>query len=121
MIEGAFYGTAHFGLDDDAAEIGDAIDAVLGRDGAIEDHGDIEDGDLVGLGVVVAVDKEALIFIAEIVAEDPFHPGAFLFDDQLREVIIVHAGQVYVGVSIPGTGNGLGVRPGKRGEEKDNI
>ena len=112
MVEGPFDGATLRGPDDDTPEIGDAVDAVLGGNGSVEDHGDIEDGDLVGLWVVVAVDEKALVFVAEIIAEDAFHPGSFLFDDQFREIVIVHAAQVDVGVAIPGAGNGLGVSPG---------
>lgn len=121
MVEGAFDGAAHLVPDDDTAEIGIAVDAVEGGDGTVKDHGDVQDGDLVGLRVIAAVDEKALVLIAEVVAEDTFHAGAFLFNDQFREVIVVHAGQFYVGMAIPGSGDALSVDPARRGDEQDNI
>jgi hypothetical protein len=54
------------------------------------------------------VDKEALVFVAEIVAKDALDAVAFLLYDQFGEVIVMDASHVDVGVAIPGSGYGLG-------------
>ena len=95
-------------MDNNPSEVSDTIYAIGGGNAAVEGHWEVEDGDLVGLGVITAVDEIALVFIAEVVAEDAFDAGAFLFDDQFGEVIVVHAGQVDVSMSVVGPGYELG-------------
>ena len=95
-------------MNENPSEVGDTIYAVGGGDAAVVGHGEVEDGDLVGLRIVVAVDEIALVFIAEVVAEDAFDAGAFLFDDQFGEIIVVDAGQVDVSMSVVGAGYELG-------------
>ena len=95
-------------MDENPSEVGDTIYAVGGGDAAEVGHGEVEDGDLMGLGIIAAVDEIALVFIAEVVAEDAFDPGAFLLDDQFSEVIVVHTGQVDVSMSVVGAGYELG-------------
>jgi hypothetical protein len=73
------------------------------------------------LGSIRAVDEIALVFIAEVVAEDAFDPVPFLLDHQLGQVVVVHTGQVDVCPAIPGAGNGLGPQEGGCGYKKDDI
>ena len=95
-------------MDEDALEIGVAIDAVDGGSRPIEDHGDVHDGDLPGTRVIAAVDKETLVFVSKVVAEDAFDAVTFLFEDEFGEVVVVDAGHFYIGVAVPATGDGLG-------------
>jgi hypothetical protein len=108
-------------MDQDAEELGIAVDAVEGGSGPIESDGDVLDDYLPGLRIVASVDEEALVFIAEIITEDAFDAVAFLLDDQFREVIIMNARHVDVSVAIPGAGNSLSGEAAIDGEEGTYI
>jgi hypothetical protein len=89
MVKSAFQGTLNPAADDDAYEIGIAVDAV-DRGIRIEiNDGNILDNDLPCLGVITAMDEEALVFVPEIVAEYALYFVAFLFNDQLGQIVVV--------------------------------
>src|ERR1700761_2771090 len=111
-MKGAFYAATHLIQDDLAPEISGAVDAVEGRNTTIKNDGNIGDGGLVGLRIIAAVDEKALIFIAEVIAKDAFYACTFLFDNELCEIVVVHSGQIDIGVTIPGTGDTLSGEPG---------
>jgi len=74
------------------------------------DDGDILDDHLPGLWIIAAMDKKALVFVPEIIAEYAIYPVAFLFDDKFGQVVVVHTGQFHVGTAKPGPGGGLCVQ-----------
>lgn len=107
MIKGAFQGAADLTPYDDADEIGVAVNAVDRGVGIKIDDGDIQDDHLPGLGVIASMDEKALVFVPEVIAEDAVYPIAFLFDDQLGQVVVMHAGHFHIGATEPGSGGGL--------------
>jgi hypothetical protein len=52
--------------------------------------------------------KKALVFVPEIITEYAVDSGAFLFNDQFGEIVILQPGHFYFRFSIPGAGSGLG-------------
>jgi len=68
------------------------------------------DDDLPCFWVISAVDKEALVFIPEIIAKYTFYPVALLCDHQLGEVVIVYTRQFHIGTAKPGPGGSLGAQ-----------
>ena len=71
-------------------------------------HGANDAGIVDFLLTAAAMDEETLIFVPEVIAENTFHPVALLLDHKLHQVVIVHTGHFHIGLSIPGTGSGLG-------------
>jgi hypothetical protein len=110
MVKSAFQRAFRPAIDDDAHEIGIAVDAIDRGIGIEINDGYVLNDDLPGLGIEAAMDEKALVFVTEIIAEDPVHPVARLFDDEFRQVVVVHAGQFYVGASIPGPRGGRRLR-----------
>jgi hypothetical protein len=103
MIKSAFKSGFDPAAHDHAYEIGVAVDAIDGGIRIKINDGYVENDDLPRLWIVPAMDEKTLIFIPEIISKDAIYLVACLFDDELGEVVVVHAGQFHVGLSIPGS------------------
>ena len=107
MIEKAFQIAPYLRIDKDATKIGITIDTVYRRVGIKIDDRDIQNDHFPCLRVITPMNEKALVLIPEIIAKYAFHPGPFLFDHQLGQVVIVYAGHVHIGPAVPGTRGGL--------------
>jgi hypothetical protein len=101
MIERALQRTLELAMNDHPNEIGVAVDTVDGGVGVEVDDRNILDNDLPGLGIIAAMNEKALVFIPEVIAEYAIYPIAFLFNDQLGQVVVMHAGHFHVGTAKP--------------------